>query len=93
MQGDVLGRGIEGLERFNLVEMNVVQRLDEHIEQALELVKIHHHADRIELLGPHRHADLPVVPVQRLEGPIVEPKLMGGGEVARGSDLKGHRSE
>ena len=37
-----------------------------------------------------RDPHAPVVPVQRLERAVVQPELVGGGEVAGGGDLEGH---
>ena len=35
-------------ERLQLVEVTVVQRRDDHVDQPFQFVEVHHHADRIE---------------------------------------------
>ena len=58
-----------------VVQMAVVQRGDDLIEQPFQLVEIHHHADGIQLRRGDRDLHPPVVPVQRLERAVVQPQL------------------
>ncbi len=51
----------------------------------------HDNADLIKLRRAHRHEHSPVVPVQRFQRAVIEPKLVGGGEFAGGGDLESHR--
>ena len=70
--------------------MRVVERLEDEIQQSLQLVKIHHDADRVERGGSDRNLHAPIVAMQRLKRTIIKPKLMGRGEVSGCCDGKRH---
>ena len=95
VEGDILGAGVQpGLEGLDVVQVRVVERVDDAVEQPLELVEIHDHADLVEPVGGGGYDDDPVMPMQRLERAVVQPKLMCGGELtASGDGERGHRRE
>src|SRR5438128_2363456 len=90
MQSDIFGRRISGFEVGQVVEISVMHRIDHLIQPPFQVMKIHHHADLVELRCGDGDFDLPVMPMQRLERAVIKPKLMRGGEVAGGGDLKWH---
>ena len=70
--------------------MTVVQGMDDGVEEALELVEVHDHADRIELWLCDGDADPPVMAVERFERSVVQPQSVGGGKLAGGGDFESH---
>ena len=75
---------------MHIVQMMIVQRLDDRIEQAFEFVEIHDGADGIDRVAGDGGANAPIVPMQGFEGAIIKDKLMGGGEFAGSGDVEGH---
>ena len=51
----------------DLVEVPVVQRVQDLIDEPFQLVKVHYHTNRIQSFGLNRHFDAPVMPVSWLE--------------------------
>src|SRR5437762_4836903 len=90
MHCDVFGRWVHRRKSRQIVQVAVVHRPNYFIDQTLQLMKIHHHTYRIELIGHHSNTDAPVVAMDRLERAIIKPQRMSGGELAGDGDLKGH---
>ena len=90
MQRHVLRGGVHDHKRLDLVQVAVVPRRDDRVEHPVQLVEVHDDADGVELIGGNGDGHAPVVPVQRLEGAVVQPKLMRGCKLAGGRDFEGH---
>ena len=60
-----------------------MHRPDYFIDHPLKLMKIHDNADHIQLIGRHSNTYAPVVPMHRLDGAVIKPDRMGGGEFAK----------
>ena len=71
--------------------MPVVQGSDNRVRQPLQLVEIHHHANRIHLRRRDGHGNFPIMPMQRLHRAVVQLQLMRRGKLARGGDGEAHR--
>ena len=70
--------------------MTIVQGDDEHVDEPLEFVEVHHDINRIEFSRADGDLYAPVVAVNRLEGAVIEPKRMSRIESADRCDFERH---
>ena len=61
---DIFGGWIQLAEIGYFIEMGVMPRDDNPIDDLLEVVEIHHDADRVEFVRRHGDADAPVMAVE-----------------------------
>jgi hypothetical protein len=91
---DIFGGGIEvGFEDGVVIQVGVMKRIDDLVEDVFEGVEVHHDADGVEGGGGDGDTGTPVVAVKGLKRVIVEAELVGGGEGAFGGDFEGHEPQ
>jgi hypothetical protein len=86
----ILGRGVALRKRGKIVQMTVMHWIDDMAQPPFQLVKVHHHANRVEPGGSHANAHMPVMAVQRLQRPVIQAQLMGSRKIAGDGDLEWH---
>src|SRR5438046_1860083 len=74
-----------------IVQVSIMERFQDLIQQPLQLMKIHHDANRVQLGRGNRDPHPPVMAMERLQRSIIETELMAGGKIALRGDGK-HRS-
>jgi hypothetical protein len=75
---DVLGRGIHGGERFQLIEHLVVDAVDHRAHDLLEQLEIEQEAGLVQFGAGQGDADLVVVTVRILAAAVVVPEKVAG---------------
>ena len=76
--GQMFGRGVDSVKRFNLVNQLMIQFTGHLLQHFLESLKIYGHAQIIELPDFHLHHHLPVVAMNFAARSRIALHLMGG---------------
>ena len=84
---DIFSGGLHVVERRNLVQKNVLVRLDERTQLFSEQREIHDESRAIERIRPKRRFDFPVVTMKALAFTARDAELVRGSNIGLVADL------
>ncbi len=85
---DIFGRRVMDLKCLMIIEVAVVEIVKDAVHGFLDRSEIDSHTQGIQLFGPNRHFDIPVVAVGLFTVSRVIPEMMARGKVGFYENIK-----